>query len=194
MTCRHRTASALGSLLCVTLLSAVPTNVDAAGIGAGSYELTLEGGLQRSSIGSGDDDTEQSTAGLETGLAYSLTPTFAVGTTLGLAHQSGEGILDRTALSWTADLVVNLNTSSNFVPFARLSLGVTRWSIEGTDGEKSSAILPMVGGGVRAMVGRHAAVRAFVGYRRVTNAFGLDGLDQDDVFSSFGVSLFPVKR
>ena len=178
---RMLAVAALGSLLLMASVAAAGT------LAKGSTELMGSAGFSSYSIsGSSNSVTVVST---ELGYGFCLTNNWEILPAASIQSLSAGGHTAST-LSGIVSAVYNFATASGTaVPYLQAGVGLGSESSGGSS--ISSSILPLVGGGVRFLVGNSAAVNLGATYRRDTWTNHGESLTQSTTGVQAGLSIFP---
>lgn len=174
-------AAAMGSLLLMASVAAAGT------LAKGSTELMGSAGFSSYSIsGSSNSVTVVST---ELGYGFCLTDNWEILPTASLQSLSAGGHTT-SSLSAIVSGVYNFATAEgNIVPYLQAGVGLGSESSGGSS--ISSSIIPLVGGGVRFLVGNSAAINLGASYRRDTWTDHGESLTQSTTGIQAGLSIFP---
>lgn len=162
----------------------------------GTIEIQVSGALAHSRFDFKDEYQGSSTeADLRLGVAGAFSPVMMVGGTVIWDYLSfdpkdgGSGSASRAGLQ--LDLIANLPRSGSLLPYFQLSAGVIGLSNAAPDDLENSMVLPLLGVGLRTLVGDHASLNVLAGFQHRTKPAGVDDTSAYDYFVRFGFSVFP---
>jgi len=105
-----------------------------------------------------------------------------------IRHQSDNGNSD-TALGASAGLIYNFSRTGGVIPYASFGFGALFY--DGFSLDETAVLAPMIGGGIRVLVGSSASVNMNLAYQHEGNANGEFNASANRVVAGVGVSLFP---
>jgi len=173
--CVSRTAFTL-CLVFVLMCLGVPGTAHAGSVPAGTVEIAPTFAYAHTSA-NGASTTVVSGGGY---VGYAVTSLIEPRLRIAIDHfDLGFGIAGTTN-QMTAGATLNFPVSGSVVPFVDAGAGFVRF------GDNSSAILPELGAGVRALIGNSTSLNIGVAYQRQTD----QGTTEDVVLVTLGVSFF----
>lgn len=187
---RSKAAALLFAVHLAIILAAPPAG--AAQLPRGTSELFVDAAFAHNSF-SYRDDSIGSTTQLDLGLGvgYCVSDVVELGGAFTILHAGYDGENgdsdSATAAGLQGSVTLNIATRGATVPYVSAELGVVDYSGSGA----TSYALPVIGAGIRFLVGNSASLNVGAHFVRLTNAQGREDLDATSLQLGAGVSLFP---
>jgi hypothetical protein len=173
---------AVGFALC-TILAA--RGASAVGLAKGTSELSGTAGFNSTSI----EGLSVTNVEINAGYGYCFSSNWELMPTLALTSVSSGGET-ATSFAGAANIVYNFSTNGQAVPYLRGGLGFGTISSGGGSSLNVSAI-PVLGGGVRVLVGNSASVNFGAFYVHQSWSSGGSSVSGNEFGLTVGLSIFP---
>jgi len=181
-------------LTAVVLGFGLPVVTQAASMPTGTTELTTR--TYFSHVGYSHDGTSlgsATSAQLSLGVGQCVTDLIELYGSVIWNHNSidpkGESSASASSYGASGSILFNFTTSSSVIPYLQAGVGMLAYSGDGYDDAETSTLLPVLGGGLRFLVGDSAAFDAGLVYQRMSNAGGVQDLDAGQFYLGLGIAV-----